>query len=385
MLPEAASTLRSDSDETAKPRRKRRWFRFRLRTLLILMLLISLGLSWLAGRLRQRSAVAAIERCGGYVLYDHHDYDIASGRVIRLKEPSGSQFLRDLLGEDFFCNVRFVSWNKTGGQERARLDGFGDLKGVVVQGDTLTEEDIARIAGLELRSLCLHVPLSDADLAFLKTMPQLKILETGSKNTFGDAGLAHLRALSELQWLAIWARQVSDAGLANLTDLTKLEELWMCVPNISDEGLVHLQHMKGLRALAIRQANISGSGLVHLKCLPELRTLDLSGTDVDDEALTNLADFSRLSCVDLSYTRVTDSGLKHLQNVRNLYDVKLDGLELSREAVEELEQAFPHPIQIWWDPFVGRIRERRAMGGELQDIEDIATSTDDAVSDSPLE
>ena len=74
---------------------RRRWFQFRLRTLLIAILVLSLPLSWFAVRLarerRQREAVEAIERLGGW-----------AGEST---EPSAPKWVRAFVPEGVFSDV----------------------------------------------------------------------------------------------------------------------------------------------------------------------------------------------------------------------------------------------------------------------------------------
>lgn len=93
-------------------------FQFSLRALFVLVTVCAVACSWLAVRLlqleRQRQAIAAVEKSGGYVFYD---YQISRYVLIDSPDwenpPPGPKWLRDLLGDDFFARVvgasRFVA------------------------------------------------------------------------------------------------------------------------------------------------------------------------------------------------------------------------------------------------------------------------------------
>jgi hypothetical protein len=87
----------------AEPRRKRRWFQFSLRTLFILVLIVATPCAWLGHKIaqkrREREFVEEIRNWGGIVTYD---YQIARSK------PSGPAWLRSLLGENFFNDVKVV-------------------------------------------------------------------------------------------------------------------------------------------------------------------------------------------------------------------------------------------------------------------------------------
>ena len=57
-----------------------------------------------------------------------------------------------------------------------------------------------------------------------------------------DAGLAHLKRLTNLQNLDLMGTQITDAGLVHLKGMTNLQDLnlYGC-PNITDSGVAELQ------------------------------------------------------------------------------------------------------------------------------------------------
>ena len=56
-----------------------------------------------------------------------------------------------------------------------------------------------------------------------------------------DAGLAHLKGLTNLQTLDLKGTQVSDAGLTHLKLLTNLQTLWLLGTQVSVAGVQELQ------------------------------------------------------------------------------------------------------------------------------------------------
>jgi Leucine-rich repeat (LRR) protein len=107
--------------------------------------------------------------------------------------------------------------------------------------------------------------------------------------------LVHVEGLSRLDTLSISSSTVTDAGLAHLRSLTNLQvlDLGDC-PKISDKGLVHLKGLTRLRDLLLPGTQVSDAGLAHLKRLRNLQTLILHDTHVTDAGLAHLEGLSSL-------------------------------------------------------------------------------------------
>ena len=141
-------------NETPKPRRLR-WFQYSLRTLLFVMLLASIGMSWVAVRIRnarkQKAAVEAIEKLGGEVTYDWTFDKSQSG-------PPGPAWMRGLLGADFFGKVVIVSLDFTQVTDTGLepLEGLSQLKGLFLSGTHVTDAGLKHISKLnQLQTLSL--------------------------------------------------------------------------------------------------------------------------------------------------------------------------------------------------------------------------------------
>ncbi len=187
----------------------------------------------------QRLAVAGIRRAGGWALYD---WDFKNGRFLAKNERWGPTLLVDLIGVDYFGNVTWV-----------------------------------------------YLPRSatDNDLAYVGQLGRVEWL--GDLTTWlSDAGLVHLRGLSNLRVLNLRRTQVTDPGLAHLKRLTQLFKLDLSRTQITDTGLEHLKGMTGLRELYLQGTQVSDAGLKHLQGLTNLRELHLQGTLVSDAGVREL-------------------------------------------------------------------------------------------------
>ena len=219
---------------------KRRWFQFSLRTLLIGVFVLSLPLSWFAVRMerarRQREAVEAIERLGGWVVY-------TEGSVPEDPAPE------DPFDEDPFDSTPDPDWGR-------RLLGV-DFWGTVV------EVHFFGYVGY------LENPASDADLAHLTRLPKLEVLFLANVQVT-DAGLVHIGHLSRLRHLHLCSPDVSDAGLVHLENLINLETLVLDCIEVTDEGLAHLEGLSNLEWLFVYNTQVTPEGVKKLQeALPE--------------------------------------------------------------------------------------------------------------------
>jgi len=207
--------------QPGKPRRRLRWYQLSLRTLLVVVLVASLGMSWFAVRMqrarKQREVVAAIVEMGGRVTYDY-EFD-ASGHYIPHPEPPGPAWLRKLLGDDFFTDVRSVRFLGTHvkAAELIHLKGLTRLQRLYLSDTQVTDADLEHLKGLtNLHTLCLDgTRVTDAGLECLKGLTQLQRLDLWATGVT-DAGLEHLKGLTNLQSLCLEGTQVTDAGVNNL-------------------------------------------------------------------------------------------------------------------------------------------------------------------------
>ena len=243
----------------------RRSLRFSVRGMIVVVLVIGGWLGWLVRSARiQRDAVALIERSdGGGVSYD---WDRGAGNRYAPGRPWAPSWLVDLVGVDYFGQVRYV---------------------VLFDATLDTIAATTRLSGL--RRLGINgTALCDADLAPLRRLTNLEELVLGNAPAT-DAGLAHLQGLSRLRKSVL-----DDSG-------------------ITDKGLFQLKGLTSVRVLKLRFAKISDAGLAQLSDLTTITILDLSGTQVTDAGLLRLKRLTNLSKLYLSFTSVTDAGVKELQ------------------------------------------------------------------------
>jgi hypothetical protein len=287
------AVMQTEPSKAEPPKRKRRWFQFSLRSLLIFTVVCAVASPWLGRKIEQkREAAAAITKLGGLVFYD---YQLSSPTTkIPTGIPPGPDWLRHLLGENFFSEVLGVILN-----ERS----------------TVSDSVLVNLSGLRgMRFLTLSdANISDAGLVNLNGLVQLRTLDL-SRTKISDDGLVHVKRLTNLKSLDLNQTAVGGAGLAHLAGLTLLEKLDLRETNVTDAGLAHLARLTSLEKLDLRDTNVTDAGLVHLEGLAQLKELDLHGTKVSDPGLACLKKLTSLRTLYLELTNVTRAGVEDLQN-----------------------------------------------------------------------
>lgn len=259
-----------------------RWYQFRLRTAFVLFAIAAFVLAWfgtqLHGSRRQHAIVSHIVDLGGCVTYDDGSVQSEFG-CVRFSEPSSPEWLRTVVGDEFFVNPAEVLLD--------RCD--------------VTDNDLVMVAQLQ-------------------GIERLSVRAT----PISDNGLSHLASLQSLRGLDLSdMTRITDSGLSCLESLTQLEVLVLCDSNIGDGALDHLQSLKRLKLLDLRGTAVTDLGMRRIETHQELETLYLSGCRITSAGLLYLRDLPHLRGLDLSGTRVCDAGLETLSHVRSIEELNL--------------------------------------------------------------
>jgi len=245
-------TSRLDIASDQRPRR--RWRRRLLGVLVLLMVLASLAAGWLAIQLRharnQKRVATAIQQAGGRLLYAE-------------RSSSVPRWLRQLLGEQFFQEVRGVNFD-SGGCTPSILE-------------TLQQYPLATLVIREYRG----------SLAGMNMFDKLEYLDLSGAR-ISDGELYHLRAMIRLQRLELNDTRIGDAGLSYLKGLDQLRILGLNGSHVTDAGLPTLAAFEGLQYLYLDRTGITDAGLVYLEKMRHLKMLSFEGTKVTPRWVRNL-------------------------------------------------------------------------------------------------
>jgi hypothetical protein len=277
---------------------------------MLLILAFGVWLGWRVNRAReQREAVAAVKRHGGWV---HYDWEFVNGKRTPGGQPWAPRWLRRVLGDEYFQEVRHVSLvydDSTG----TRYDNH----------DQSPCDDVLALLANQygLRSLLMH----------------------GAQAT--DEGLRHVGRMSGLEELYLWdATSVTDAGVARLANLGSLENIHIGKSNITDSSLVLLSGLPGMKTLSLQNNHFSDDGLARLKRKGRIKQLVIGIGDnlVTDAGLAHLKGCRNLELLDLQNSRVTGRGLEQLKGLTTLKQLWLSGTSVTDADVQCLREAIPN-------------------------------------------
>lgn len=175
----------------------------------------------------------------------------------------------------------------------------------------------------------------DADLAPLENLACIRRLVLAEPVT--DAGLEHLRGLSNLEELSLWSDNVTNDGLAHLSKLTKLRKLSVsgrkvtlaCCIHLADLELEQFSGIGEPRGFAARD-KIGDQQLAQMKVMTKMRKLEIGGSKLTDAGLADLASMTGLRELKISNAglggdprfggdvRITKAGLARLAALKNV-------------------------------------------------------------------
>ncbi len=180
--------------------------------------------------------MAAIAASGGHVNYDWMPDDPFCDPDRR----SGPEWLRKLLGDDFFSTVEYADLNTA---QIGSLRSLPHIETLSLEGE-MTPEVVTEIGRLHsLKDLTLHITrMTDAEIANLRGLSSLQTLDL-SRTNVTDAGLENLTGLHHLKALILNDTELTDAGLKNLRELNLLERLELSETWVTGVGIAGLKRV----------------------------------------------------------------------------------------------------------------------------------------------
>ena len=226
---------------TEPPKRKRRWFRFSLKTFLVLVTLFCVLMAFLSALVyrvnKQREAVQWVQDHGGSVYYDFEwnekELWLASDR-----RPPGPDWLRELIGIDYFADVVFVCGLSRQIEDIRPLREFSKLQMLELLGTQVSDlrplRELTKLKVVRLKGN----PISD--LEPLSKLPRLHFIDLEGAQV---SDLEPLREMTQLRKLDLRYTQVTD--LSPLTEMKNVtiyldEKQQLTIPEELEDRVMRL-------------------------------------------------------------------------------------------------------------------------------------------------
>jgi len=180
---------------------------------------------------------------------------------------------------------------------------------------------LPKLAALDLDS-CDGITDASCDvLAKLKSLRGLSLQKTAfEKNRIADSGLEKLTALKNLERLNLAGNAVKNDGLKLLARFPELREVDLSILAVDDGGLAHLPAVTTLEWLNVRYSEgfggviITNAGIKSIGKLRNLKSLNLTGARrISDACLSDLESLSRLEELNLSGSGISVAGVERLR------------------------------------------------------------------------
>jgi hypothetical protein len=271
---------------------RRRLFQISLRTLLGLMTVAAIWLGYITHRAReQKAAVARIKELGGRVVYDFQ-YQVENSAANPLPQaPRGWPWLRRLVGDEYFQDVRMIFLENTS--------------------------------------------VGDADLSVICPLRGTRSISL-RKGNISDEGLKSLEHLTRLNFLDLSETKVTSAGLAQFKPPVNIAMLQLADTKISGGGARALVRWSSLTLLNLEGTDVNAEDTQYLSELENLQSLSISRTKLDDSAVPSLVKLTALVDLYLTDSAISGEGLLALHD--QLPKCRIDG--------PLIEVSNPHPIAI---------------------------------------
>jgi Leucine-rich repeat (LRR) protein len=183
--------------------------------------------------------------------------------------------------------------------------------------------------------------MDDADLEYLKKMPNLRVLDLCWSSHMTGAGLQSIQDANSLRKLYL-PQSIKDGDLKWLRGLTELEELAIGGPGITDEGIRQVVALRNLESLHLSGERITEKAIEHLRALKRLSRLSLTQTAITDAGLKQLAEIKSLKALNLGWTQIGDAGLEHLAGLVRLEQLSVNNTRVTDRGVKKLQQSLPN-------------------------------------------
>lgn len=226
-------------------------------------------------------------------------------------------------------------------QEYQLIGQLKTLKSLSLSGKDLNDEQLKMLSGLkDLESIMINGSvLTDEGYRHFTAFSKLKKLSifhpSRKLEAFNGSGLAHLKAMPELDSLTFAGATAGNEALEAVGQLTQLESFREWHNTETSDGLKHLAKLTNLKSVRLGQR------------LPDW------GKDTpasfDNDSIAILAKMPSLESIELTEARLNYDAIVQLKDLPNLKKLIISQVDVSEADVEKLKAAMPS-VEIKWEP-----------------------------------
>lgn len=245
----------------------------------------------------------------------------AGVRINERTDTSAPQWLRDMLGEDFFTTPVSVSFTSKEVDDDA-IDALSTLPSVRSVDLALTDA-------------------TDKHVSALQPLTNLRELFLNQTNVTG-ASIPVIASFQQLRKLQLSETAIADELADQRGFCPKLTQLWLDGTKVSDKSLANIGTLVELEVLSLNNTQVTGAGMVHFPELQNLQTLRLSGCPLSDIQMLHLMNIAELSTsLDVSHTPLSDNAIESLGVLTYLKTLDINGVNFSEEHIAQLKRTLP--------------------------------------------
>ena len=117
-------------------------------------------------------------------------------------------------------------------------------------GKKVGDEQVSNVGSIE-NVIWLNLANTEVTDSGLKHIAGMKLQKLHLEKTgIGDAGLAHLKDMSDLEYLNLYGTSITDKGLKHLSKLSKLRRLYVWQSKVTETGMKALEkQIPGLKVI----------------------------------------------------------------------------------------------------------------------------------------
>jgi hypothetical protein len=228
-------------------------------------------------------------------------------------------------------------------------------------GGPFTEEMLAPLVGLPLRTVELIGGPVQASGAFFAAFPELETLTLPSTPGWTDADLTAVSKLTKLVSLSVNSAKITPNGFKELksptikslifgdklaltaehvrvfSGLEQLEE-FEARGGMTDEVFLEFSVFQQLKRIRLYKTTLTDAGLKALEGIGKLEELRIDGSAITGEGLKLLADRPKLKIVDFGGAKLTNSNVGLLLALPALKELRLAGNPIGDQSAVLLAQ-----------------------------------------------